>query len=125
MAGSGGKLGTTCAISPQASPMASRENEILDEWVRAQLESAATRRDLISENELRRQSKEFLGAFVRAASDGALEDPHHSGWTPVKDLISRVAQSRAHLAARHRAFLRNRRLCPTWTGASGTPPAGA
>src|SRR5687767_9832174 len=50
------------------------EARILADWIDAQLKSAATRRDLINEEDLRRQSKEFLSSFTRAAESGGALD---------------------------------------------------
>jgi len=84
-------------VSPQTRiPDVARahKQELLAEWVALQLQSVATRRDLISEPELQRQSTDFLDAFVRAlGSDGTnIDGP---GWTPVKDVLGRVASARA------------------------------
>jgi len=76
--------------------MTTHEQEILTAWMHRQVESVATRRDLMSEAELQRQSREFLNAFVRAAEDGALSDMRQSAWRPVRELLERVSQSRAH-----------------------------
>src|SRR5262249_38819187 len=60
-----------------------------------QLESAASRRDLMNEAELQRQSREFLRSFVDAAQSGNTRDIHGAAWTPVRDLLARVSKSRA------------------------------
>jgi rsbT co-antagonist protein RsbR len=70
------------------------EHEILAEWTARQLESTGTRRDLINEAELQRQSKEFLAAFVRAA-EGGTDDLQAGNWTPVNELLGRISRSRA------------------------------
>ena len=72
----------------------SHEQEILSDWIARQLESVATRRDLMNEAELRRQSSEFLSAFVRAAASGAA-DLHGPAWSPVRELLGRITASRA------------------------------
>jgi rsbT co-antagonist protein RsbR len=70
------------------------EQSILAEWIKAQAESVATRRDLMSDAELQRQSREFLTALVGAA-DGGIEDLQTSEWRPVRELLDRISQSRA------------------------------
>ena len=70
------------------------EQAILAEWIKAQAESVATRRDLMSDAELQRQSREFLTALVGAA-DGGIEDLQTSEWRPVRELLDRISQSRA------------------------------
>jgi signal transduction histidine kinase len=69
------------------------EQEILADWIARQLESAATRRDLISKAELERQSRDFLAGFVKAAESGV--DVHTPPWKPVLALMSRISASRA------------------------------
>jgi len=76
--------------------LATHAQDLLASWMQRQLESVATRRDLMSEVELQRQSFEFLNAFHRAAEAGALEDVRHPAWRPVRELLERVSQSRAH-----------------------------
>jgi rsbT co-antagonist protein RsbR len=73
----------------------SHEQAILRDWTQRQLESVANRRDLMSEAELQRQSRDFLAAVVQAAESGRLEDVHGSAWAPVRDMLNRVSESRA------------------------------
>ena len=70
------------------------EAEILSDWIARQLESIATRRDLMNDAELRRQSHEFLAAFVKAAESGTT-DIHNSAWAPVVEILARISRSRA------------------------------
>jgi rsbT co-antagonist protein RsbR len=72
------------------------EQAILDDWIRQQLQSGATRRDLMSEAELQRQSREFLAAFVDAAGRGGIQDLYGATWTTVRELLGRVSETRAH-----------------------------
>ena len=71
------------------------EGPILADWVQRQLSSVTVRRDLVNEAELQRQSREFLTAFARAASAGALNDMHSQQWTPVRDLLTTMSRARA------------------------------
>ena len=71
------------------------ESRILSEWIAAQLQNAATRRDLINEDELRRESRDFLSAMSRAAQAGGITDLQGPAWTPVRDLLTRLSRSRA------------------------------
>jgi rsbT co-antagonist protein RsbR len=69
------------------------QQEILSDWMQLQLESAASRRELISDSELRQQSRDFLSAFAIAVSSGdRVEGP---AWTPVREVLSRVSETRA------------------------------
>src|SRR4029450_582177 len=55
----------------------------------------ARRRDLMSDAELQRQSREFLAAVVRAAETSGIDDLQGLSWKPVRDLLDRISQSRA------------------------------
>jgi rsbT co-antagonist protein RsbR len=75
--------------------LTTHEQEILKNWLQRQVESGSARRDLISESELERQSRDFLHAFVAAGEAGALSDARHPAWRPVREVLERVSQSRA------------------------------
>ena len=67
------------------------ESRILSDWMAAQLQSVTTRRDLMNEDELRRESREFLSAFSRAAESSGFNDLSTGSWTPVRELLARVS----------------------------------
>ena len=71
------------------------EKELLAEWMRHQLESVTTRRDLISEAELRDQSQQFLRLFRTALGRRPDGDLSHDAWTDVKEMLAEVSVSRA------------------------------
>ena len=70
------------------------ESAILTDWIARQLASTATRRDLMNEAELQRQSREFLAVFARASEHG-VDDTHGPQWAPVRELLATVSRSRA------------------------------
>jgi rsbT co-antagonist protein RsbR len=72
------------------------EAGILGEWVEQQLTASTLRRDLISDSELREQSRRFLTALRGAleASDGEV-DPSRSEWEEVRALLGEVSRARA------------------------------
>src|SRR2546423_2850575 len=70
------------------------QQEILNEWLQLQLENISTRRDLISDSELRQQSRDFLGSFTLAVSSGERFEAG-TAWTPVRELLSRISETRA------------------------------
>jgi rsbT co-antagonist protein RsbR len=70
------------------------KDEILVDWMHRQKESISTRRDLMNESELQRQSGEFLNAFV-AGANGSIDDIHAPAWRPALELLSRISESRA------------------------------
>jgi rsbT co-antagonist protein RsbR len=76
--------------------IAKDEAGILGEWVEHQLAASTLRRDLMSDTELREQSRRVLSA-IRAAlelSDGGV-DPTREEWTEVRALLGEVSRSRA------------------------------
>jgi rsbT co-antagonist protein RsbR len=72
------------------------EKQILaDDWMARQKESLTSRRDLMSDSELERQSREFLTAFVKAAEAGGAFDVRGPSWQPVREVLGRISQSRS------------------------------
>jgi len=74
--------------------MREHEQDILAEWVARQKESLATRRDLMNESELQRQSRDFISAFVKG-TEGGIDDIHAASWRPALELLTRITESRA------------------------------
>ncbi|HET9316874.1 MAG TPA: STAS domain-containing protein [Vicinamibacteria bacterium] len=71
------------------------QQEILDDWTRLQQENLSRRRDLISDEELRRQSSTFLQS-VRTAAAADL-DPRSAAWQPVREVLGELSVSRSRL----------------------------
>jgi rsbT co-antagonist protein RsbR len=71
------------------------ERALLDDWMQAQLSATTFRKDLIDEDELRKQSKEFLGLFGQAVQSGMAADVHGSReWAPVREFLADVSRKR-------------------------------
>jgi rsbT co-antagonist protein RsbR len=68
---------------------------ILTEWAARQLDSMATRRELMSEGELAQQSREFLSLFTTAAGTDEKFDTSGPIWRPVREFLARISESRA------------------------------
>jgi rsbT co-antagonist protein RsbR len=71
------------------------EREILQDWIRLQLSAGTSRSDLIRENELSDQSRDFLGAFrqaVTADDTGNIQGP---AWRTTRDVLTELSRSRA------------------------------
>jgi rsbT co-antagonist protein RsbR len=71
------------------------QQEVLSEWMSLQLQSVTTRRDLMTDAELRKQSADFLDAFAHGLDENGPGVQAHQ-WASVRELVARVAQSRAH-----------------------------
>jgi rsbT co-antagonist protein RsbR len=72
-----------------------REPEILDRWMKEQLGAITPRRNLLSESQLREQSREFLGLVAQAAGKSSLSTLDAPAWQPVRDLLGDLSRSRA------------------------------
>ena len=70
------------------------EQKILDQWIAQQLSATTRRADLIKENEMREQSREFLKLFIDAMQTES-RDIEAPAWKPVKEMLSGVSRSRA------------------------------
>jgi rsbT co-antagonist protein RsbR len=73
--------------------LAEHQAEILAEWVGEQLKSI--RRDLISEGEVRTQSRDFLQALVAAIQAGAVEDIDSDAWAETRRFLTEISTDRA------------------------------
>ena len=72
-----------------------RESDILDQWIREQMGAASLRRDLLSEAQVREQSREFLSLVAQAAGKAPMTSVEAPAWQPVRDLLSDLSRSRA------------------------------
>ncbi len=72
-----------------------KEKELLESWMKAQLANVALREDLMSEEDLRRQSTEFLRAFVRVVGTGNLEDVTAAEYKPIVKMLQEMSRTRA------------------------------
>ena len=70
------------------------EQQILDQWIAQQLSATTRRADLMKENELREQSREFLKLFTNALQTET-QDIETPAWKPAKEMLSGVSRSRA------------------------------
>jgi rsbT co-antagonist protein RsbR len=71
------------------------EKDLLSIWLDLQLRSAASRRDLINDTELREQSSQFLRLVREAAERGGTGNLDTPAWTPVREMLAAISQSRA------------------------------
>src|SRR5262245_45576193 len=77
------------------SLLKTHEKQILADWMGLQKESLTTRRDLMSDAELERQSRDFLTAFIQATETGGTANVRGPEWLPVREMLGRISQSRA------------------------------
>ena len=72
-----------------------REAEILDRWMKEQLGAVTLRRNLLSEPQLREQSREFLSLLTQVAGKSSLTNVDAPAWEPVRELLGDLSRSRA------------------------------
>ena len=75
--------------------LAQSQKELLSDWVQAQLAATTLRGDLMKENELREQSREFLSLLQGATDSGSLTQTDGSHWAQAREFLARVSRSRA------------------------------
>ena len=74
--------------------LSKKKNQLLETWMKFQLEDASLREDLISNDELRVQSDELLTSFLKAYATNTT-DVDSSAYQSVKELLSEISVSRA------------------------------
>ncbi len=77
------------------SVLAKREQELLADWIKAQLSSTGGRPDLMRESELREQSREFIDLLRAAADQGRVPEIDGAEWTPVREFLASISRTRA------------------------------
>lgn len=70
------------------------EKQILEQWIAQQLSATTLRADLMKQNELREQSREFLNLFANALQTET-QDIDAAAWKPAKEMLGGVSRSRA------------------------------
>ena len=75
--------------------VAKYESELLRDWVQHQSDAATLRKDLISVDELRDQSRRFLGLLteaLRTGDDGGTDGP---AWQEAREILGEISRRRA------------------------------
>ena len=78
-----------------AALIATHESALLAAWLEQQARTGGARRGLISESELRDQSRELLGLIRQALQLGVGADIASPEWRPARDLLASISRSRA------------------------------
>ncbi|MEA2086906.1 MAG: STAS domain-containing protein [Candidatus Caldatribacteriota bacterium] len=74
-----------------------REKEVLKVWMEKQLSSPTLRLDLLSKEDLEKESEEFLNVFTAAISSGEVEDIDAPQFRPITRHLQDLSKSRALL----------------------------
>ncbi len=77
------------------SVLANGDGDLLTDWMSDQLAASTARTDLLSEGELRQQSREFLSLFRDAVQHGNLNDISAQEWAPVREMLGNLSRTRA------------------------------
>ncbi len=77
--------------------IAKHEQDLLDQWIKEQTSSATRRPDLLSEADLREQSRTLLSGIRNAIQRGRLDDITGSEWQTVRDVLNEVSRARAQM----------------------------
>ena len=85
---------TPASITRLPELLTKHEGPILERWVEEQLATIGPKRGLMSDAEMREQSREFLGLVRQAAQTGEA-DIEGGPWTAVRDFLGRISASRA------------------------------
>jgi len=72
-----------------------KRKSILEKWINNQLSNEALREDLMSNDELRQQSEELLGALITSITNDNLTDIESPEFDAVKEILSGISISRA------------------------------
>ncbi len=71
------------------------KKQLLEVWMSQQLEDETLREDLMSNEELRKQSEELLDGFVKAIGSGKVDSINTPEFEPVTDILSDISITRA------------------------------
>jgi len=83
------------AVNPLFGVLQTQDDLLLDAWMKAQMGSMASRKDLIKESELREQSRRFLAALRTATEKGGSTDINGAAWDEARDFLKSISASRA------------------------------
>ena len=71
------------------------EEEILSAWVRLQQQNLSLRNNLLKTGELEEQCRRFLRTWLTGIESGSQDLAHGSSWSPVRDMLAEISESRA------------------------------
>ena len=73
--------------------VATSQTELLDEWLQQQLAADSLRLDLLSQQELRQQSRIFLELFHQALRSGKVTEVTAAPWAEVREFLAQLSQA--------------------------------
>lgn len=82
-------------MNPTAQLLKKKKKVILENWMKNQLADESLREDLISNEDLRRQSEELLNGLLTAIEKGNFDDIYSNEFEQVTDILSDISVTRA------------------------------
>ena len=73
------------------------EQTILHDWIRLQAGAGTRSLDLIGDDELHRQSKDFLTALRQGVQSGKIDNIEAPAWENARELLANISRSRARM----------------------------
>jgi rsbT co-antagonist protein RsbR len=76
------------------SVLQQRQSEVLEEWLKNQAAATTARPDLISDTDLREQSRSFLATMAQGIRSGTSDIANSAGWEATREILASLSQSR-------------------------------
>jgi rsbT co-antagonist protein RsbR len=73
-----------------------RKRDVLESWIKNQIEDPTLREDLMSNDELHGQSEELLNSFIQATKSGNYTNIDAQEYYPILDVLNSLSITRAH-----------------------------
>jgi rsbT co-antagonist protein RsbR len=86
---------STPATNPALAHALANEQDVLERWMQHQLSAGTLRSDLISERELRDQSREFMSLLRATLKTSATFSLRSTDWEPPRDFLAALSRTRA------------------------------
>ena len=106
------------SVSPLLGILQTRDDSLLEAWMKAHADSRTSRKDLIKQTEVRDQAHKFLDALRSAADKGGGTDINAPAWDEARDAAAEASSKGIRDDAKLRDAIRLavRRRATAWTG---------
>lgn len=79
-----------------AEILSKRKKDVLEAWIKNQIEDPTLREDLMANEELHAQSEELLNSFVKAIKSGNYTNIEAQEYAPIIEILNGLSITRAH-----------------------------
>lgn len=83
------------AKSKLAEILRNYESDLVEHWMKEQLAAGTLRRDLMSDNQLRQESSEFVRLFRQGVAGGNVTDMTAHNWDALREMLASTSRWRA------------------------------